>query len=406
MRRDKAIWLVLANLVSTLAKVVTLVVLANIGDMGTAGQYTLALAVVSPIFLLVSLSLRQIYVSAHKDSEYGDFLLLRLVFGLIGIVAVCLGAALLAPSLLPVLAAMGLYKFAEGQVDIRMAAFQRVSDLKTHAVLLMAFNLVASGGLWILFAVSGMLAISITLSSALGLAFCIILARRKLTQRVEHQFVPSIQSIRAAISRGLPLSISSFAVSLGTGVPVFFLGATQSASAVGIYSAIYNISTASNILYTAASQAQLRSFSEFAGAKDYESLLKQGRRASWSLFVAGVAGTVLIYFFGVRAFSFVFGHNFEGFLPALMMMGATICLGPFGFMLDCQLTALHRFKSQGAIAAVALAASVCIAILVVPPLSVLGATLVPFSVMAIRNVAKYVLFRRAMIAGEISDPHE
>lgn len=392
----KASWLVLANLVSTLAKVATFVVLANLGGMATAGQYTLALAVVSPVFLLLSLSLRQIHVSEHADTGYGEFLSLRLASGLVGVAAVSLGAALLAPSMFPVLAAMSVYKFAEGQVDIRMAPFQRVSDLKAHATLLMLFNLVASGGLWGLFIASGMLATSIIFSSVLGLVLCMILTRVKLTQGVARSSIPSIQSARSAIARGLPLSISSFAVSLGTSVPVLFLGAFHSPNAVGLYSAIYNISTASNILYAAASQAHLRSFSEFAAAKDYASLLEQGRKASWLLFLAGLTGTVLIYFFGVRVFSLVFDYNFEGFLPALMIMGATICLTPFAFMLDCQLTALHRFKSQGAIATVTLAASVGIAGLTVPPLSVLGATLVPFAVLAIRNAAKYVLLRRAI----------
>lgn len=396
MRPNHASWLVLANLVSTLSKVVTLVVLTNVGDMATAGQYTLALAVVTPVFLLLRLSLRQIYVSAHEDVVYGEFLSLRRASGLIGVTAVSLGAALLAPSLLPVLAAMSVYKFAEGQVDLRMAAFQRDSDLRTHATLLMLFNLAAAGGLWVLFIASGILAISIILSSVLALVLCMILTRVKKTQGVERQFAPGVQTTRSAIARGLPLSISSFAVSLGTGVPVLFLGAFHSPDAVGIYSAIYNISTASNILYASVSQAQLRSFSVLAAGKYYTALLDQGRKASWLLLLTGLTGTVLIYFFGVPVFSAVFGYSFEGYLPALMTMGATICLSPFGFILDCQLTALHRFKSQGAIATVSLAVSVCVAILVVAPFSVLGATLVPFTVMAFRNAAKYVLFRRAI----------
>lgn len=399
MRNAKASWLVLANLVSTLAKVATFVVLANLGGIATAGQYTLALAVVSPVFILVGLSLRQIYVSSHENVGYGGFLWLRLASGLVGVAAVGVGGAILVPSLLPVLVAMSVYKFAEGQVDIRMAAFQRVSDLKTHAILLMLFNLLASGGLWGLYIASGKLAMSIILSSVLGLALCVILAAVKRPQGVERHLTPSVQFTRSAIARGLPLSISSFAVSLGTSVPVLFLGVFHSPHAVGIYSAIYNISTASNILYTAASQAQLRSFSEFAATNNYASLMDQGRKASWSLFLAGLVGAVLVYFFGVSAFSLVFGYNFEGFLPALMIMGATICLAPFGFILDCQLTALHRFKSLGSIATATLAVSVCIASLVVPPLSVLGATLVPLTAMVLRNVAKYRLLRRVVTSG-------
>lgn len=399
--RNRASWLVLANLVSTLAKAATLVVLTNAGDMAVAGQYTLALAVVSPVFLLFNLSLRQIYVSAHEDVAYGEFLALRRASSLVGVAVVVLGAAFLAPSLLVTLAAMSVYKFAEGQVDIRMAGFQRVFDLRSHAYLLMLFNLVSAGTLWLLFVASDNLALSIALSSLLALVVCLVFAKKKHHEGVESQLLPNLQTARSGVAWGFPLSISSFAVSLGTGVPVFFLGYFHSAEAVGVYSAIYNITTATNILYASVSQARLRSFSIMAATEDFASLLRQGRKASLVLSLTGLAGTVLVYFLGVPVFSFIFGYSFEAYLPALMMMGAMICITPFGFILDCQLTALHRFKSQGIIAIVSLVVAVCAAVLAVPPLSVLGATLVPFSVMAFRNLAKYALFRRHIAKSDV-----
>lgn len=389
-------WLVIANFANTGAKVLVFVVLARFGGIAVAGAYTLALSIITPTFIFFGLSLRPVYVTYRKDIYYSHVLFIRLIFGAMGLVCVSILALVAGNGQVGLFAVMGFYKLMELLVDIRIAYFQRHGRIGLMAVSRIFLTLIANGSLIVVFAIGRDLFISVLIAGIASLVVFGCLSAIGPNDSRAPRRIPEWGTVRVFVRDGLMLSGSAFAVSMGTSVPVLFLGAFHSTAAVGIYSAIYNISTVSNILYASVAQLVLKPFSDLASNLQFDALQRRGRRASLLLSLVGVFGAVCVYVAGADLFSLIFGVDFQGHMPALMLMATTICLAPFGFILDAQLTAMQRFASQGVLSAVSLGSGVALAWLVVPELSVFGAALVPLVLMIVRNSFKVAIFRRAV----------
>lgn len=192
------------------------------------------------------------------------------------------------------------------------------------------------------------------------------------------------------------LSMSSFAVSLGTNTPVLLLGMFHSTESVGAYSAIYNLSAISNMLFSSVSDAELRKFVTWVDQEDW----RRFRRRAWVVasWLCGIAllGAVVLLLMGTEVLSWVFSEDFSAQSLPLMVMAATICIAPFGFLTDVQLTALRRFSVQGTISIGTLALTVLLGFILIPDYGILGCTIVVFAVMSSRNIIKSVLVRRTV----------
>ena len=386
----------IAHLISAGTKLGILILLMQAGGLTAAGEYSLALAVVTPVFILFGLSLRQIYVTHRQNTFYSHFLTLRALYGIFGVLIVCVIALLLFRSMLPLFAAMSLYRYVELLVDIRIAHFQRKGQIFLMALSTAGFSIITATVLAIAFVLTDNLSIGVLTACVAGGAVFAVLTWTGPRPEKASRWFPR-KSLFIEVSRGgAMLSVSSFAVSMGTNIPVLLLSAFHSPAAVGIYSAIFNLTAISNILFSSVSQAELRGFVELAQKAHFRRFLRRGRSLSWVLLVPAFVGTILLYFVGTDVFSFVFGEDFSSYRAALMVMGATICITPFGFMLDVQLTALQRFSVQSALSLITLGLTMVLGLLLIPDMSILGCTLIVFAIMLVRNTAKHFLLRSAV----------
>lgn len=387
--------LVLAQFAHTGAKLVLFIFLTQLGGFETAGAYTYGLAIVTPTFLLFGFSLRQIFVTSRAEVNITSFLFLRCVYGALGFIVVLIIALLIRPEMFALFAAMAGYRFVESLVDIRIADFQRSSrvGLMALATLLLAF--LTTGIVAIAFAASEDLTLSIVIGSFTGFLLFILLPAfmpNRATGRTHRSL-----TLREAgkISRnGLFLSLSTFLVSLGASVPVLILGGSNDDSAVGAYSSIAYLSAISNILFSAVSQAELRVFAKLAAEGSFSTFLKRAKTFSLSLSGIGLLAAIPMYFFGADIFSYVFGQDFSDYQGALMTTVLTICLAPFSFFQDVQLVALQKFSIQTVISTGTLAFSVTVGLVLIPLLSIWGATLTVLLTMFLRIIIKGVAIHR------------
>lgn len=386
--RSKTALLVLAEFFSTAAKLVLFIFLTQVGGFELAGSYTYALSLITPIFILFGLSLRQIYVTTPATVVYGEFLVLRAASGLIGVLFVVSLAGFLRPDLLSLFLAMAFYRFMELFINLRIAFYQRGSQIRMMALTTFLRALLSTGAIAMTFLISQDLVLSIWSGTVLGVVLYFLLPR---FSRIKVAGKPSIPDLKVALrilKNGLQLSVSAFCVSLGISVPVIVLGSEHGTSSVGVYSSIYYLSAVSNILFSAVSQAELRTFAELAARKSYEKFQRRALKLSSGLTAVVLVGGVLIYFFGTDIFSYIFGPDFSPYDNALMIMTFTIALAPFGFFLDVQLTALQRFSVQTLISLLSLGFTVLCSIILIPAFSITGATITVFLTMLVRNVAK------------------
>lgn len=386
-----------ANVASVAAKLGIFVVLTQAGGFEVAGAYTLGLAIVTPVFLLCGLSLREIFVTSHDELTGRTVLVLRLAACGIGVVVVGGAALLLHPSQAPLWVALACYRTTELLVDLELARLQRAGGVAAMSGVVALFAVSTASLLAGVFLSSHMLAGSVFAAAFMGGCIFLALVRARAGARAWWRRPLDSSAFGAVLGCGLPLSVSAFAVSLGTNVPVMILGSTHGTATVGVYSAIYNISSVSNILYSSVAQVELRGFVELAAASQVAVFLRRGRRLVLDLGLIAVLGSVGVYFFGVPVFTFVFGEDFAGFELELMLMCATVVISGMGFVSDTQLTALQRFQSQGFVSILTLGFTIVLGLLLIPRYGSVGALLVVFATMLVRNVIKGWLVRRALL---------
>lgn len=399
-RRSKGA-VVSAQFLSVAAKFVTFIVLAQVGGIATAGLYTAGLAVVTPIFTLASMSLRNVYVTLPRVA-FRSLALMRLCYCALGAAAASIIGVMLYADQLLLLAWLTAYKIAELLVDLATAHHQKRDKLVAMASNTIALGLCTNSALCLTFVATRQLVLSVAASAFAGLAVAVVALLSILLQAASKQqgfwgnlsLRETIASDWLRVSRaGLMLSIASSMVALSTSLPVIALGQTQSPVAVGLYSGIYYISTVSNILYSAIAQVELHTFANLAAAQKMQSFWVLGRQISARLSLVGLGGLLLIATAGVPLFSFMFGTDYSDQWLALTTMGLFIIVSPWGFIFDVQITALNGYGIQARIALLNLIVTCVAAFTLVPLLGVLGGTLTVLIALCIRILAKYAWLR-------------
>lgn len=394
--RSSTILVILAQFVSTISKLGIFISLMQLGNASVAGSYTLSLAVVTPVFLMFSFSLREIYVTHRGNPKYSDFLRLRILSGLIGIIVTGIIGAFFYREALYFIASMGLYRFTELLVDIRIAYFQRKGKYSLMAYSTLALSVATALAIITSYYLTDSLLLSV-LSGSLAATIIFFLISLIKVEKASTQASLQYEKIIAKdiYHQGFMLSTSSFAVSFGTNIPVLLLGSFHSAATVGIYSSIYNIMSVSNILFSSITQIELKSFSEQAKKQNFRQLLERGRKLVLFLSLFSALGAIIIILAGRSILSLVFAQDFSEQLLPLIIMAMTIFITPLGFILDAQLTALHQFSTQGKLSLFTLGFTLIIAALLIPKFGIIGGTISVFLTMLIRNILKLFILRKA-----------
>lgn len=389
---------IFSQLINTLSKLGIFIALMQIGNASVAGSYTLSLAVVTPVFLMFGFSLREIYVTHRESPTFIDFLKLRTFAGLGGIACSTLIGFIFYADSFGVIVAMSIYRFTELLVDIRGGHFQRHGQFTLMAYLTIALAVSTATTIVAVFYLTHSLIPSILAGSfSAFIVFCI--SNFKSIRKKESSNTTKNKKLKSSsiYYQGFMLSTSAFAVSFGTNVPVLLIGSFHSPATVGIYSSIYNIMSVSNILFSSITQVELKEYAGFAKNSEYKKILERGRKVVFALTSIAVFGAAIIIFAGQPILALAFNQDFAGQQLALSVMAATICVTPLGFILDAQLTAMHKFSTQGKLSLLTLIFTVIVSFLLIPSLGILGGTLVVFLTMVVRNIAKLTILKKAVL---------
>src|SRR5699024_7773075 len=136
-------WTLLGNIIYSVSQFGILIVLAKLGDPKVVGQYTLGLAICSPLFLFSSLKLRSIQATDRKDeytfNEYYNLRVKTSILVLI-IILIILLFANYENYLSWIVLIIAFSKFFEFQSDIVYGLMQKHENMQ-----LMAKSLILRG---------------------------------------------------------------------------------------------------------------------------------------------------------------------------------------------------------------------------------------------------------------------
>lgn len=334
-------WTFAGNTLNALCQWGTLAVLARLGTTEVVGTYALALAITTPIFMLLNLQLRSIQVAdAAGRFSFGTIWRIRATTTTLAIIIVGSYAALSNhdSSLTYTLILLSFSKASQALSDCIHGRIQRRERLDWIARSVAVRGMLSFAFMSIAFYVTESLPISAaTLAAANILALLVFdfpaLDRLDQTGHPRRSFIPAplrlpfVSSELAPLLRSaLPLGGTMMLVSLNSLMPRYFIEAELGRAPLGVFSALTQLIAAGNLVVSAAAQSaspRLATLAHLGNVRSFYQLLK---RLYLLVGAIAAAGLLLSLLFGPTIVSILLGPEYaneHGLLVLLTIAGGT-----------------------------------------------------------------------------------
>ncbi len=313
------------------------------------GEYSLALAIVTPIALLTGLQLRVVQgTDARGSFQFADYLGLRAIATALALAAVCVCAWGVGArrGIATLIFMVGAAKCVETVSDLFQGVLLQHDRHDLVGKSLVLRGVLAVGGF-----AAGILSTGSMVAGAAGtLAGCVLclaaidIPFARSTGDVPMKF--RFDRLRELIRLTAPLGIvTGFAV-LNQAIPRYFLEHWQGATAVGFFSAAYAIQSGLSLVTTAFAQSRVPALSRAAQSGDRSAFTRSFGRDLGVIAIFGLGGLGAALGAGRVGLRVAFGAAYEGqneLLVGMMLVGA---IGYIGIGLWYGLMAMRQFDSQ------------------------------------------------------------
>jgi O-antigen/teichoic acid export membrane protein len=327
-----------------------IVILAKLSTPTDVGNYSLGLALCSPIILFSQMQLRQVYVTDTKDEHtINDYISTRFVTTVIALLLIVVVSVFYCDSLitLVITVLIAINKSIESIADILYSLLQK-SDLMVN----IAFSMILKGVISLLF-------FSITLYTSHSLVFSLITVNiswllilllydfnvcKTTNHLLNYQFCTT--GLYSIIRKASPLAFSAGIGSFSSNIPRYFLDYYYGKESVALFSIASMPLTFLALFQAAISQSAISRASRYFQSGDLSNFNKLAFKVTGLIVAISLSFTILIIFFGGTFIRVVFSEKYINALPILIILssGFTIgCLSSYGSFL---LTAGRSFKLQ------------------------------------------------------------
>jgi len=344
---------------------ITSIVLARLGSVEALGQYTLGLAIATPVILLTNLHLRPAYVvdQTARFSEYLDLRRATIPIALVLTGAVALLGGHDGYTVAIVLAVGGLRAW-ESLSDILLAPAQRAHDLRAVGRSRALRGLFTAAGVGLGLAVTGDALVGLAL--ALGLLGALSLGpdARAARRHADHGPPAPARTRLSLVRRTWPIGLAAALLAAGAQIPAYVLEHTHDVIVLGQLGVVTSVAYVAQLLNVALGNAAIPRLA--ACRREGRSIARLLGRLL--LLVAVCDGLLLlgVLVLGGTYLRVAFGDGHAALVPELVLAAAAAGVAGLANMLSQALTALERFGQQLAINAVSLVASVVLAGWLVP----------------------------------------
>jgi O-antigen/teichoic acid export membrane protein len=387
------VWALAGNVVYALCQWGMIIVLAKLTNPFMVGQFSLGLAVATPVLMLTNLQLRMVQATdVRRGYSFGEYLGLRLITTFIGMAAIAIVTCLITkePKTIMVVLAVAATKAMEAASDIFYGLFQlnnHIDQTGTSMMIRGALSVVAlTAGLYftrdVLWGVIAMavawLAVLVGFDASRGIRFMPTAAARSVFERwriLRPQFNLARQWTLTRLT--FPLGIVMALVSLNMNMPRYFVHSTMGETELGVFSTMAYAMVAIGMVVDAMTHSaapRLARFFADGRVKEFRSLLI--RLAALGL-ALGFIAAVAIAFSGTWLLAFLYGKAYAGYDKVFTWLMAGAGLSAVASMLTVGITSAKRFSAQVPMFVLVSAVNlVCCAVLV-PSFGMLGAAVAP-----------------------------
>lgn len=337
-----------------------------------AGEFALALAMTAPIFVVLDLGLRTLYLSRTPRPGYRQLLSVRVV-ATAGALALCAGLGILRPEMFLVVLVVALNKASELFLELAIGPLQLLGQLTRGTVVTLAASATTVGMYLVTSDHSFVPALTIAMGSgAVLLSAGSLLLGSRTARGVEHEARRSV-NIRGLVRDGLALGVGNGIVSLATSVPQLVLAATFSTVVSGRYAVMLYVVLAGEMLMNAVSQSVLPSVADRFSVEGPMGLrvwaIRWTRLGTAIAFpAAGVAVAA-----AAAVLPRLMGDVYAMTLPEALMLTGMLVLLPALFVGSVALQARNDYRITALISVATLLVVTISAFLLVPVFAAVGA---------------------------------
>ncbi|RJN31599.1 lipopolysaccharide biosynthesis protein [Nesterenkonia natronophila] len=314
------------------------------GGAEAVGQYSLVLAIATPIFVACHLGLRTVYLSLSETYRWSTYLTLRLGGILLGSLLVTLYFSFFVDVSVWLWGAVLLMKCADTYLDLGYAQMQRRGMLRQIGTL----NLVNSSGtialailaLWLVESVAAAI-----LGSALVSWALVVVVQRAMVLRPAGDR-SARTGYRRVLAAGVPTMISDSLAVVANYLPILLLARIADEAEVGVYTTAAFLLIFTHLSGSILSGIWITSFRLTFEIEGSHVMLRQSHRMATALIVIGLLAVPVVIAAGSPALQWVFGPEFGMTYAELTLLAvAALPIMPT-YVYTVSLNVLNRFAVQ------------------------------------------------------------
>jgi O-antigen/teichoic acid export membrane protein len=347
-------WLILALLTKTTSDAIT-------------GQFVLALAICTPIFMFAGLDLRVLQATDGNNeftfAEYRKLRWITAVSALVLVPIVCLFGGQDWTTFW-VVCGVGVGKLAESIADIHNALLQKSERMDRVSRSLVAHGFLSCVGLVCGLLLTGELAIGVWAASAMRfvvlLSYDMPLVNSLQPKTIDTGDEDSTEPVRSGrllklAILGLPLAIKALLIALIANVTRYFVFGWGGLVALGIFGPIAMLMTAGTTVARAMNQSVAAKLGRLFRSNNRGGFLSLIRRLQTLYLGLGVCGVLVAWLAGPTLLSWLFREEFVNYHSLLVLVMIAAAFQYQGGALDMAMVAQRRIRILAFLSATTLA---------------------------------------------------
>ena len=309
-----------------------LAIFARLGSPEDLGDFTLALAVTGPIFMMANLQLRYVIATDTSDEfRIGDYAQIRF-WTTVAALLLVVGLAVFGTSLgWPLLLAMAATKLVECATDLVYGVLQRQERMDRIALLQASKGVVSIVAVATCFWLTRDVMLS-TLALFVVWALHLLLFERQALEWITTQRLQLsdlwIKSERARSIAwvSVPLGMTTLLTSLNAHVPRYFIDYHWGKRELGFFAAITSLTLLAELVFRAASSAVIARLAKYVATKNQLGFWKLMGGLFGVAGVAGLIGVVAAYLFGGPILRLAYGPEYANYADVFLVLAVAMAV--------------------------------------------------------------------------------
>ncbi|GAB3259777.1 lipopolysaccharide biosynthesis protein [Arthrobacter pigmenti] len=300
------------------------------GGADSAGVYALALGIAAPIFIVLELGLRNVYITSHEARSFSTYFRIRIAASCLAIGVTAGIAWVLYSENMGVVLLVALVKSLDSILDIAFASLQvrgRIYSIALAMLLNSFVTIVAAAAFYFLFSSLEAALLGSLLASLVTAAICVVPVLR--FESKDPRATGLTRSVRPILRDGVPLGLSTGMTTLLSYIPLYFIAFVGNEEAAGIFAVMIYFITFANLFYNSVQKAVLHTIVHAYMNRGLDGMLKRLRRVSAPLILFGITAALFVGFFGSKLLALIYGPSFTVDASVLWPIAISILVLPF-----------------------------------------------------------------------------